>query len=189
MNNKGDFLKDCMSGFDKTPLDDFQYSYCRVCANRACVRSALNNSKFDKRVSEWYEKLFLKVPRADEKDPNFAAIRSKKFIPIDSGPLEINSPISIPKPPPIVIIQEPEEPKIPLIVQSPTQPIEPIEPIEPKTPLPPSPEPFPLPETVLNTQIPMNTDYNQGVVLPGGPDTSSKDVVLEPGQTYTFGNS
>jgi hypothetical protein len=192
MNTKDDFLRECMSGFDKAPIDDFQYSYCRVCANRGCVRSALNNSVFDKRVNGWYEHLFLKVPRADEKDPNFAAIRSKKFVPLESSPLEINPIVSVPKSPPIVIVQQPEELKpveIPMSLHSPTQPEVKREKSVPTPPAPvPIPEPFPLPLSASNTQIPVNTDYDQGMVLPGSPDPSPKDLVLEPGQTYTFGD-
>jgi hypothetical protein len=77
-----------MSDFPGTPIDEFNKRYCVVCGNRECVRNKSNGMIFDRRAQNWYERLFIKVPRASEDDPRFDRIREKKFI-------NINEPIEI----------------------------------------------------------------------------------------------
>lgn len=171
---KSDYLKECMTGFDRTPIDVFNNSYCRVCINPQCSRSSAG-SAFNKRVNDWESRLFLNVPRADGKDPKFDHIRSKHFISPSADPLIINS---IPEPvrtiePMITFTEEKlDEPKTEIIekIESPSE-VAPVQSL-------PQPESLPKPS-------PLNTPFNQSVILPSRPS----EISMEPGSTYVFGDN
>lgn len=82
---KADFLKECMSEMGMIPINDFNKSYCARCINQSCARSSSNNHLFVQRASNWENKLFLNVARADEHDNKYDGIRSKLFIPSNQG--------------------------------------------------------------------------------------------------------
>jgi hypothetical protein len=167
-----------MTGFEGTPIDVFGKSYCKVCINNQCSRS-LAGSLFNKRVGGWESRLFLNVPRADEKDPKFDHIRSKRFIPLNSDPFVINSkpePVKVVEP--LIVINEEkleeseteigaeiEESKT-MVVTEPEIETEIVQPQVQPTP----------------TQQVQNTPFNQGVILP-----RPTEISMEPGSTYVFG--
>jgi hypothetical protein len=179
--DKADFLRECMSEFKNAPIDTFNLAFCRVCANRDCVRSAANTMSFDKRVHSWQDTLFFKVPRANEEDHKFDYIRGKNFTPITptdmpdtSGrPYEVKTFAEVPipeikseKPSPAAPITYPVAPEIREAQEPPSQSQE-----SPKT----SEEPKQVP-------VVTNTPFSQGTIL------ESEDVVVEPGATITFKN-
>ena len=180
---KVDYLKECMSdpalnATGNIPIDLFNKSYCIVCANRECARSALNNTSFDVRALSWKEKLFTKVPRAEESDQNYNRIRDKKFISING--LSKNTPYEIQSYEPIQtdIISD-EQP----INEDSNKIQEPESESEPKLELE---EPKPLVQE-QSTQLEINqefynTPFNQGTIL----KDNSKEKILEPGSSYTF---
>lgn len=86
-----DFLRECMAPYGNVQLDAFNREFCLVCANRECARSSANNSAFDTRVLAWRDCLFEKVPRANDLDSSFDHIRAKRFLPVQTGTLEVRS--------------------------------------------------------------------------------------------------
>ena len=179
MINKPDFLKECMSDVGQGPIDLFQKAFCFVCANRECSRSSANNMAFDRRMSSWKKDLFDNVPRADESDPRFASIRSKKFVTINNiEPIVVNSniisnpetfismstdgvsPTDIDIPTEQPVIQQP-------VIQQMTQP--------------------PTPSQPVQNSSQANTPFSHGAVLPGFK-IEQADVVIEPGGNFTFGD-
>ena len=74
------------------PFDVFASSWCSRCLNLECTRSIAGKSKFEARVSNWEERLFLKPPVMPVDDPRFAKITAQRFITIDVGRVpEVNS--------------------------------------------------------------------------------------------------
>lgn len=185
MREKADFLKECMTDPALTkagpmPLDLFNRSYCVVCANRECSRSGLGSASFDVRATNWRKDMFDSIPRADEADPEYARIREKNFLTVDRGVPEV-SMTTAPSPAQRFEVSIHEAPGP-----------------APKDEVPPSPEVRPEPQTqsaVVQPRTPgpesENTPFVQGTVLPGGPPRpdQSKDTVLSPGGTFTFGGS
>jgi hypothetical protein len=86
-----DFLRECMAPYGNVQLDAFNREFCLVCANRECARSSANNSAFDTRVLAWKDRLFEKVPRANDLDSSFDHIRAKRFLPVQAETLEVRS--------------------------------------------------------------------------------------------------
>lgn len=84
MAEKRDWLGDCNDR--GVPLEDFRLQFCVRCLQPECTRSQHGRSRFDARVADWENKLFLNVSRMDEADPRFASLSAKKFLSIDSGP-------------------------------------------------------------------------------------------------------
>lgn len=189
---KSDFLKECISDVSSAlgrvvPINDFNQAFCIVCINKECARSRSNNLLFEQRAINWQTTLFRDIPRASENDPRYADIRSKKFEPI-SPELNIAAP---PEPDNIPentfdktkIIQQKmgiefksEEPE-PESEPEPTPELELDKPTPPPVPVKPDPPPPTQPDTG-------NTPFTQGTMLSG----KKKEIVLEPGQSYTFGS-
>lgn len=168
---RDDYLKECMSDVGNVPLDVFNQMFCRVCANRGCARSGLNNSAFDIRVKNWEKTLFIDVPRASESDTRYDPIRAKKFIPLQSRAYEIRSVEEVPS-----VSMSTSNPNIPEPpIKSPDTIVSSENPAVPKI-IPGVPSPPRIQEME-------NTPFNQGIVLPGG-----SDPIQAPGSTFTFGD-
>lgn len=183
-----DFLKECMSDVSGklgkvVPIDEFNQAFCVVCVNKECARSRSNNMLFDQRAHNWKEELFISVPRAGDDDPQYNGIRSKNFISVANIPAP-NIPQNTPEEPKINPIErklniEFKSENSDLSEEPEPEPIPELEIIKPE----PKPEPLiqPQPRPVPDLG---NTPFQQGTVLPG----KSKEVKLEPGQSYTFGS-
>ena len=179
-----DYLKECMSDVGQGPLDIFQKAFCSVCANRDCTRSAANGMAFDRRILNWKNDLFDSVPRADEADPKFDGIRSKKFLPIVPGSVNVSmwsppaaeAPVEVPKP----LIHFAVESKPISIQEAPTEAAV----VPQKAPS----EPLPVAKPVQGALNPGNTPFTQGTVLPGyTAPKPTEDIILESGGTFTLG--
>jgi len=88
MISRTDFYGEC--NVVGAPVDAFTGECCVFCVNPECTRSSFGKSKFDIRVSTWYERLYSNVPRMNPEDPRFEKISAQRFIPINP-PLSINS--------------------------------------------------------------------------------------------------
>lgn len=177
---KNDFLKECMSDpalvkpGASVPIDDFNKSYCIVCANRECTRSISNNMAFDKRVQNWQNDLFINPPRASDDDPKFVNIRNKNFAPAGHR-------IEIPGSPNFISVQSKAQ------VESPPR-IETLDNAVIQIPSRFSPQP--VNESASENRqavqaVQDNTNFSQGVILPG-KDKEKKENVDQPGSTFTF---
>lgn len=171
-----------MSDVGNVPLDQFQTAFCRVCGNRACSRSSLNNSIFDRRVRNWEKILFTEVPRASDDDPRYSNIRAKLFSPVGGHPYEVR------------------EAREPAYVAPPAGNVPNVQPVPASRPVPPqAPRPAPVavpepegkaargaeePPRPAAKPVPdvANTPFTQGSMVSG----KDKDVVLEPGGTYVL---
>lgn len=181
-----DYLKECLSDTGNIPLNDFNMLYCRVCARRTCTRSGLNNSTFDTRARDWKKNLFEEPQIAEVGDPRFSNIQSKVFAPGGSA-YEIRSNNEIPNLDAEALAQH-EAPKnfISLPVQNQSAPSiqykdePPPEIIE--TPAPIQEVPAIQTKPSLPQQL-MNTDFQQGTILPGGPVPQQ----ATQGNVYVFG--
>lgn len=187
--DKQDFLRECMQGFTNVPIDEFNKAYCQVCLNSECSRST-SASAFNARVSNWEERLFINPDRADDDDPKFAHIRAKHFVSAEPGPKKIYSGPSFeevkPKPEPTPEKQvAPPHPDLEITESIPEPPPSPAEPSPIITPVTaPIITPAPAPAPTTQVSPPTNTDFEQGKVIGDG----NKDIVIDPGGTYTFGS-
>ena len=189
---KNDFLQECMSSGENIPLDQFQLAWCRVCANRQCARSSLNNSSFDQRVATWKDRLFDNVKRANDEDPNFNTIRSKRFLPIQP---QFAQPGNTPS---FVTSQiVPEHFDVDSVVKTHMESIKPSTDTEKPEVVSEEPKPTMVEsvsepeqkfEQVSVPTVPENTPFQQGSMLPNGPEGTSPDVFINPGGSYTFGS-
>lgn len=184
---KRDYLKDCMGDIPGTPIDEFNRRYCVLCANRDCSRSAASTKvSFDRRVANWRSDLFDAVPRADDNDPGFASIRSKRFVPLDAS-----SPYEIQHHPSGVMLEKPADPQpdpspAPAAAEQPADP--PAAAAGPPEPAGGATEPE---EPDAAARIPVasyNTPFQQGAMLPGAPQKRPPEVVVDNGGTFTFGD-
>lgn len=184
MRSTVDFLKECMTDpalakAGPIPIDAFSRAYCIVCANRECSRSALGSMSFDVRVANWHKDMFESVPRADESDKKFDALRNKKFLQVHADVPEI----TLQRPQRFeVVIEEQPAPATPASAPAPA----------PETPATsvPAPKTPATPQTAAGELE--NTPFAQGTVLPGEParkDADEQDVIMNPGGTFTFGGS
>jgi hypothetical protein len=174
--SKDDFLKECMSDVGLPPVDQFNATYCIVCANRECSRSSLNNSTFDKRMRNWQSTLFTNVPRAIEEDKRFDNIRSKKFLPMQSM-YEVQSISEEPVKIPDINATEFVNISINNVNDEPKSPIESIVIDTSRS------QEHPLDIPVKKSPQISNTPFEQGTIL-HSPSTESQDVKLESGETY-----
>lgn len=163
---RADFLKECLNEVGSMPLDEFNVRFCVRCQSGECSRAGGNNTSFSHRVANWQSTMFDNVPRADENDPSFAHIRSKRFLPIQGQPaIVVPSAFRAPA--------EPTDPTMetPLIIRPTAPPVA-------------KPPPF-------QGQVPANTPFQQGTVLPGAPAAPStpEGGTLESGGSFTFGGS
>lgn len=178
-----------MSNSVNVPIDQFQLAWCRVCAERGCSRSPMNNAVFDRRVQNWESNLFINVNRASDDDASFAHIRSKRFLPITVGDVRVQNFVTTP-------VAEVLEHKEKVELREVTKPEVKDEPHDQITEEPePEPEPIKVGEQVIDIQHGIdNTPFNQGMTI--GPENlrtkiqhqDDGDVFLEPGQTFTFGS-
>jgi len=172
-----DYLKECMSDVSGklgkvVPINEFNQAFCVLCVNKECSRSQSNNLSIVRRSLNWHKNLFTNIPRANENDPQYDGIRSKKFISINSP--TNTSTLNTPKKPSQNLIEQ----KLNIEFKSETKPQE----TKPQETKPQETKPQ---ETKPQPQIrPLdlgNTPFTQGVVLP-----KKKEVFLKPGQSYTF---
>lgn len=75
---------------EEAPVDVFTAECCMYCFNPECTRSSFGKSKFDIRVSTWYERLFSSTPRMTPDDPRYEGISAQKFLVINPA-LTVNS--------------------------------------------------------------------------------------------------
>jgi hypothetical protein len=177
--DKADFLRECMSEFKNAPIDTFNQAFCRVCATRNCVRSAANTMTFDKRVENWKDTLFLKVPRANDEDHKFDYIRGKNFQPISISDM----PENIGQPYEIKTFAEVPIPEIKPENISPAIPVTlPFVPEIREVPKPPQIQ-LEAPKSKEIVPIISNTPFTQGEMV------GSEDTIIEPGATVTFKGS
>lgn len=180
---KSDFLRECLSDVGQMPLDVFSKRFCLVCSNSECIRSRAHQSPFTYRAENWKKDLFDSVPRAQEDDPNYSNIRSKKFLPLydPNPPSIILNPVQDPQSNPAGLQWQEEQSETDSDIQA-SSIIQNV--------LETQPEPQKIlvntPRVVLPVQ---NTPFTQGLIIPGGPSKSAKqnDNVTEPGQSYSFG--
>lgn len=183
MGQKPDYLKDCMSDVPGVPIDDFNRSWCVVCTNSGCSRSSANGLAFTRRAENWKEDLFLNVRRAPEDDPKYASIRAKAFI-VPTPSYEVSSQTSSPTPgpkwfTPVTVEEEDLPPDTDPAPEPSAQTSDLQVPAEPPPQAPRAPQPLP----VIGSS---NTPFSQGTVLTGALPVKT-EVVMQPGQTYTFG--
>ncbi len=190
-----------MSDFKTVPLDTFNQSFCVVCANGSCARSASSTGIFGNRAANWKSMLFDNVPRAKDEDHSFDNIRAKKFLPTVGAIPTVNTPnflstspvpqVVAPTPPsppkfqgPVTWEEESEEPEEPSEQAAP-----PIQPALPPVPVsPPNTNPG---NTPFIPDVP-NTSFTQGAMLPRPEGVNNppadKGPVTDIGQAYTFGD-
>lgn len=174
MSNKPDFLKECMKGFGNVPLDDFNAAFCALCHNRDCARSNASTMLFDQRVLSWHDRLFTNVPTANPDDPAFDPIRSKEFKPVAPGNVtvpaffSVGSSVKRPAPPEAsdasVGAEEKEAVGTEVGESVGTENV--------------TPEPH-----AVNGG---NTPFQQGTMIGDATPKFDSEVVMEPGQTFTF---
>jgi len=163
------------------PFDMFNRSYCAVCGNRECSRSALNGMAFDARVLNWKKDMFDSVPRADDADTGYDRIREKRFLQVQGPAPQVSTQAWIPEMRHGVQIQEPEPAVEPAHSEEPPAVL-----ASPRPEAEPKPVQRQAPDYALE-----NTPFAQGTVLPGGPPSPAgegKDVVMSPGGSFTFGS-
>lgn len=61
------------------PEGQFKRTFCRVCLNLACERSAGSQTAWNRRVTTQVERLLVKPAFADPKDPKYAQVRAIDF--------------------------------------------------------------------------------------------------------------
>jgi hypothetical protein len=141
----------------RAPLDVFTAECCVRCVNPDCSRSRFGDSKFEDRVSNWYERLFSEVPRMLPNDERFGSIAGQKFLLIDPArpaqpanwvdprDLEVTR-VTVPSPAPVakapvtpepIVTPEPEPEPAPTVEPPPVAEATPL-PTEPKTPTAPA---------------------------------------------------
>lgn len=83
-DQKRDLLQVCMKSVPGLPIPEFKQAFCDRCLQSECSRSLQADSRFEARVSTWYERLFEKPDQLPQDDPRFAQIKEKasKFIEI-----------------------------------------------------------------------------------------------------------
>lgn len=187
MSPKIDFLKECLSEVSSkigkvVPIDDMTKAFCVVCGNRECARSIANNSKFDRRVSNWQSALFINAPRAAENDPAFAGIRAKQFLPImrDTTVHEIQPTTRDQSSLKIDIVESTSENPSSEQVSSENNRMHEPPARQPVISTPANPVSIPIPNTP--TQEVTNTPFMQAVTLP----QPKQEITIEPGQTFVF---
>lgn len=196
---RSDFLRECMADVGQAPIDTFQKAFCVVCANRDCIRSSSNNLAFDRRILNWKQDLFDNVSRAEESDPRFSQIRSKRFLPAGQPP---------------IVVSDTRVQEVPSVSVTNTENLNAAQDrIQTDSPINQIPEPIPeqIPEPIVHTQdsaeiqpqivptqpsvdpVPVdpasqsNTPFSQGATLPGFRKDEPLDIVIEPGASFTFG--
>ena len=195
--NRRDLLVECVNA--DTPVDVLTAAWCSRCGNPECVRSTVGLSKFEQRIKDWEEKLFLHPPTLAPEDPRFSQIVAQKFITIDVERMpEIRSDWTDPrdlKEPEIVLPPAKVQPD-PLIVLPPT--------VEAPPPSPPKPSTS-GPSPALNL-VGANASDQSGKVLRGGERASTSksdpwatpeppdppdpaDIVVQPGAKIKMGSS
>lgn len=190
MGQKPDYLRECMSDVPGVPIDDFNRNWCVVCTNSGCSRSSANGLAFTRRAENWKEDLFLNVKRASDDDPKYASIRSKTFgTPVPSYDITAPAPAPAPAPKwfaPVAVEEERGEEEEAPPDTEPSPETAGAQGPEPVAPMTPAVQPVPAVQPAPATGSP-NTPFSQGTVLTGSPSQRT-DVVMQPGQTYTFGD-
>ncbi len=153
------------------PLDEFNKAYCVRCQQRGCERAGMNSSLIAVRARTWKERLFERVPRADNDDPEYDRIRAKRFLPAGGqGTYEIRAEkVDAPS--------QKAEPQSELWIPGLTQPAE-AQTVAPSPASPTAPG-----GRGLTSSSPLNTPFEQGTVLP-----CEEERKVEVGGTYVFGS-
>lgn len=193
-----DLLAECVN--PDTPVDVLTQAWCSRCGNPECVRSTVGLSKFERRVDNWNEKLFIDPPKLTPDDPRFAQIAALKFITIDVGRTpEINTP-------PKSAWVDPEELKepepVPQIVTSPALVGEASPPQKEQAPPPSPPKPMVSGTSATMSLVGQNTPNQSGKVLRGSPAAPTtkgdpwspeppdpSEVIVQPGAKIKMGGS
>lgn len=160
-------------------INDFQQMFCVRCTQPECTRSLDGLSKFDKRVRNWEENLFLNPPKMDPKDPRYTALAGKKFLTIGGAPAPQGQSAWI----------DPQR----------------LEEERPVTTVSiPQATPVTKPEEARKRFLPMNTPNQGPLIIPGGPTSappkadpwagksvpsSPKENVVAPGAKIRLGGS
>jgi len=141
MKKRLDLYGEC--NLKQAPVDVFTAECCMRCINPECTRSQFGTSHFDARSQNWFERLFLDVPRMDPGDPRFNDIRAQKFLLIqpaiavntsawvDPRSLEapkVEAPIIAAPTPATPVIEPPASPPVVVEVIQPEVSSEPITP-------------------------------------------------------------
>jgi len=172
----------------RAPLDVFTAECCVRCVNPECTRSGFGASKFEGRISTWYERLFSEVPRMAPDDERFGRISGQKFLLIDAAKpnmasawidprdLEASNRVVVPAP-----ARAPEPPV-------PTEPVASTEP--PPAPVPEPPPPVPAAAVADEPKAPTapaspglafaNTPVKQGQMLGNRPKPTASEWVTPP---------
>lgn len=173
MADKVDHLKLCNE--HRIPFQEFEAMFCSRCLQPECARSQAGKSKFDQRVTQWEDRLFLKVLQMNPEDERYRNITAQKFLVVnpsnpgtqtawmDPRDVEPTKVISLPEPAPVVVVAPPPvlEEKLPELD------------LIPITPEPPAP--------VLRPQVLRNTP-NQPRQMIGGAAPPAPASVLDPWQ-------
>lgn len=141
-DQKQDYLRICNEY--GIPFQDFEAQFCSRCLQPECSRSQSGKTKFEERVANWEDRLFLNPDRMDPSDERFQGITAKKFLTVlPSSPHEIRSdwidprtavepaprppePVKLASPTPKFVPPKPEPPPAsPAPVQAEAQPTEP----------------------------------------------------------------
>ena len=115
MTSRKDYLgRECELG--GLPIAEFQEQFCSKCVQPECTRSRHGKSKFDQRVTNWEERLFLNPARMDQEDSRFAAISGQKFLSLEGiqtsgSQSEWIDPNEVEKPSAIIVPKAVEQPK------------------------------------------------------------------------------
>lgn len=215
MADRRDELKACND--QGIPLEDFKLAFCDRCLNPECTRSVAGQSRFEQRVSTWYERLFKAPDRLNEADPRFTQIRAKRFIDVDPGPIpevgrssawidprDLVAAAPEPQPEPEVEAVELDEALSPPQVTP--QPVETTPAPEPEQEpeVPPQPSPGRPPAGFMNTPTPRPQTLDGSKKAPTKPaqpvfvdpwePQTPKPVeegvqVVQPGARFRFGGS
>ena len=175
MADRWDQFAECNT--DKAPIDVFTAACCSRCLNPECTRSLAGASKFDQRVSTWYERLYGNVPRMSTEDPRYAKISGQKFLMIDGGRVPSISTSSSAWLDPRDLERPPEAPKLALPVIPPKRPDPP-----PTASAPPeAAQALPTPET-HQKYSPRNLMLANAPVQPGQMIQSATGTPAPPAQ-------
>lgn len=185
---KSDFLQECMGSVGNIPIDQFNLSWCSNCQNIECARSGASNMKFSQRVLDWRNTLFKNPARANENDGRYDDIRKKNFTPINKQPSYEVKSFSLP----VVnnlgsIEKETKVSNVPqrFMIEVSESKIDSEVEVEEKTKSVPDTTPSEQETAVFDLQ---NTEFTQGMVLPGKPNEEPKEIVEKPGSSFVFGD-
>lgn len=173
---KQDFYSDChiLQGGVKLSVQGLHDYACHKCLNPDCTRSISGTSKFEQRVANWEESIFLNPSRLDPSDPRYLDISSKRFLSIVPSEPGRKSGWDDPRELASVAVSVPET-----LAATPTVPL---------IDLPPSEPPMPTPAVVVPETPPAQLVAQRGNTpnrsrqMIGGDEQKPESPVLDPWQ-------